>query len=68
MNTAIKFSDISDQLYTVPLPKAQQIPPMPSPDPSHWYADITYPFRERSIVERIIKSRGSDTLKIVVNP
>jgi hypothetical protein len=63
-NASITFSDILDQTYSIPLRNIQRIPPLPSPDPSHHYPDITYPFRERSVIERMIQQRGSDTLKI----
>ena len=64
---SITFRDIQDQLHSVPLQNIHRVPPLPAGE-LFMYSDVTSPFRERSIIERIIKQRNVDTTVILPGP
>ena len=53
---AVSFKDADGGMYEVPI-QVKNIPPFPDHRSIQEFSDITYPFRERSVVENIAKAR-----------
>jgi hypothetical protein len=61
---SVGFKDYLGKHYAVELRTLQEIPPLPPKESFQGYPDITYPFRERSIIERFAKKRSGDVLMV----
>jgi hypothetical protein len=61
---AISFNDVYGRSYSIPLLSIKEIPPLPELESTQRFPDVTYPFRDRSIVEKIEKGRGGDILML----
>lgn len=63
----LHLKDINNEKYDLAI-AAQNVPPLPALNTfTHFYPDITYPFKRRDIVNRIAKSRGGDNLIIMID-